>query len=516
MLTIKNLTIKDSKNHVFINNFNYSLGNNDKIGIIGEEGNGKSTFLKAIYHPSWMDSYMVMSGEIQSDIKQMGYLPQQLPQEWENFSVCEYLLKRTPEEEIPFERYNDLRNYEILCKELTIATTLLQSDQRMGTLSGGEKVKLQMMKLVVEPNELLLLDEPTNDLDIATLAWMEQFIQSSTIPIMFISHDRTLLQRAGNVFFHFEQLNKQSKCKASIYRGSYDEYMEQRAQRIGKETQIAQKEKQEYIQKKIRLNDQRNAVHDALNDTVRDPGKAALLKHKMKNIKSQEKRFEEEGYAKVDSVEEAIDLYFEEVKTHANKIILELMHDRVQVEERILLHDVNLVVKGKDKILFIGNNGCGKSMLMKKIYQQLFHREDITLGYMPQNYQDHMDMDSTPVQYLMEEGDREDITRCRELLGRMKFTSQEMLHQIQELSEGQKAKLYMLRFIKMGCDVLLLDEPTRNLSPLSSPIIIQMLQAYQGCIIAVSHDRSFISQMHATVFEIKQQTLQEVEPSKIF
>lgn len=508
MLTIKNITIKDLKNHIFIEDFNYSLGNEDKVGIIGEEGNGKSTFLKAIYDPTWIESYMVMSGEIQSDLNTIEYLPQMLPKQWGDFTVCDYLLKQTPQEEIPVERYNELFAYETLCKTLNIPRSLLQSDQTMDTLSGGEKVKIQMMKLAVAPNDLLLLDEPTNDLDIETLEWMEHFIKTSTIPIIFISHDRTLLQRAGNVFIHFEQLNKQTKCKATIFKGNYDDFVIQREQRLGKETQIAHKEKQDYMKKKIKLNDQKNAVHDALNDTVRNPGAAAQLKRKMSNIKSQEKRFDKESYAKVDSVEEGIDIFFEPMRTHSSKIILELNKVCIKVEDKILIKDITLTIKGKDKVIFIGNNGCGKSMLMKYIYQQLNNRLDIKLGYMPQQYVDHMDMKQTPLAYLMEEGDRDDVTLCRELMGRMKFTSEEMLHEIQDLSEGQKAKLYLLKFIKEKCDVLILDEPTRNLSPLSSPVVIQVLQNFEGCIIAVSHDRSYIHQMNAKVYEVKQKIIE--------
>ena len=503
MLTIKNLTIKDLKNHMFIENFNYSLGKEDKVGIIGEEGNGKSTFLKAIYNPFWIDSYMVMSGEIQSDIKQIGYLPQQLPKEWENFTVCEFLLKHTPEEEIPFERYNDLMKYEALCKELFIPHALLQGDQCMKTLSGGEKVKLQMMKLIIEPNEILLLDEPTNDLDIETLEWMENYINTVQIPVLFISHDRTLLHRCANTILHFEQLNKQTACQYTIYKGNYDDYVSQRNIKIKKDTQVAQKEKQEYMKHKIKLNDQRNAVHDALNDTVRNPGKAAILARKMKNIKANEKRFEKEGYAKVDSREDAIDIYFEAVEAHEQKRILLFENKQICIGDTLLIEHISLLIKGNEHVVFIGNNGCGKSVLMKEIYHELKEREDIKLGYMPQNYSEQMNLLMTPVEFLIQKGDREDITRCRELLGRMKFTSQEMLSSIQELSEGQKAKLYIVKFIKQSCNVLLLDEPTRNLSPLSSPVIISILQQFQGCIIAVSHDRSFIDEVGDHIYEIK-------------
>ena len=113
--------------------------------------------------------------------------------------------------------------------------------------------------------------------------------------------------------------------------------------------------------------------------------------------------------------------------------------------------------------------------------------------------------------FLLEACDRVDITRARELLGRMKFTREEMEHSVYQLSEGQKAKLYLLRFIKQGCNVLLLDEPTRNLSPLTSPVIRRILKDFPGCILAVSHDRLFIQEVFDSVLYVAQGELQVLE-----
>lgn len=503
MLTIKNITIKDSKNHVLLEDFTYSLGNFDKIGIIGEEGNGKSTLLKAIYNKELIEDYAVMSGEIITDIKHIGYFEQQLSSRWESAFVYEYILKENVEDSIAIEQYNDLQHYETLCKELRLSTTILHGEQKISSLSGGEKVKVQLLKLMGRKLNLLLLDEPTNDLDISTLIWLEEFIIHLNIPVLFISHDETLLNRAANVIVHIEQLNKKTKCRYTIYHGKYDDYASERQLKLGKEIQISRKEKMEYQKKKIKLNDIQNAVHDALNDCVRNPGQAALLAKKMKNIKSQEKRFDAEGYTKVDTVEEAIDVFFEEKTLHSDKVILDLPKRNIMVQDRLLIEDVELYVKGKDKIVFIGDNGCGKSILMKQLYELLRVRSDLCLGYMPQSYTDLFHPMDTPIQSLLIEGDRDDVTRARELLGRMKFTREEMEHCIEDLSEGQKAKLYILKFIKQGCNVLLLDEPTRNLSPLTSPVIRHIINEFDGCVIAVSHDRKFIEEVFPIGYEIK-------------
>lgn len=507
MLVFENLTIKDLKNHYFIEDFSYSLGNMERLAIIGEEGNGKSSLLKCIINRKAVEEYMAVNGKIMCDMEHIGYLPQQLPHIWDSVCICDYILKKEPEEELAVERYNELQEFNNLCGRLHLPSDLLLRDQTMGSLSGGEKVKLQILKLMKEPVELLLLDEPTNDLDIAALEWLESFLKSCALPIIFISHDVKLLENSATTILHLEQLNHQSKCRHTIFKGGYREYVETRKAQLDKAIQQARKEKQAYMKQMQKLNDVKNAVHDALNDTVRNPSQAALLKKKMQAIKAQEKRFEKESYAHVDSVEEGIQIFFENVALPVNKTILDMELDCLQVQERALLYDVKLFVKGKDKLILIGDNGTGKSMLLKEIYAQLWQRKDICLGYMPQDYQAKMDYEQTPIEFLAESKDRKDITRVRELLGAMKFTGEEMTHKIRELSEGQKAKLYFLRFIKLRCNVLLLDEPTRNLSPLSSPLIIELLDNFTGCIICVTHDRLLMERLHAMHYEIKDQRL---------
>ena len=144
---------------------------------------------------------------------------------------------------------------------------------------------------------------------------------------------------------------------------------------------------------------------------------------------------------------------------------------------------------------------------MKRLYEEIKLRDDLKVGYMPQAYAQCFQEHETPIQFLLEEGDQKDVTRARELLGRMKFTSDEMIHSLMELSEGQKAKVYLLRFIKTNCNVLLLDEPTRNLSPLTNPLLRQILKEFKGCILAVSHDRKFIEEVFTTRYQIVGQRL---------
>lgn len=509
MLILKHITIQDSKKHTLIEDLNYSLGNDDKVGIIGEEGNGKSTLLKAIYNRKLIEDYAAVSGIIDTDYKQTGYFEQQLSSTWEDAFLFEYLLKEHSKDEIQPEQYNDLQGMEALCAELGLKSDFLYGEQKIRTLSGGEKVKLRLLKLMMRKPDLLLLDEPTNDLDIHTLQWLEAFLVNLHIPVLFISHDETLLNRCATVILHLEQLNKKTQCRHTIYHGTYSAYVEQRLNRLQKEAHEASRQQREYRKKKQKLNDFMNAVHDAQNDTVRSPFYAAALKTKMKNLKAQEHRLEKEGFAHADSVEEAIDVYFEGDGFPKGRRILEYVQAALKINDRILLKEIHISLYGQQKKVIVGDNGSGKSLLMKQIYEKLRTVNDMKLGYMPQNYADAFLEQDTPVTFLQESGDARDVTRARELLGRMKFTREEMEHTVTQLSEGQKAKLYLLRFIKCGCNVLLLDEPTRNLSPLSAPVVRRILKDYTGCILAVSHDRLFIREVFDHVLLIEQGRLHE-------
>ncbi len=160
--------------------------------------------------------------------------------------------------------------------------------------------------------------------------------------------------------------------------------------------------------------------------------------------------------------------------------------------------------------MIIGRNGSGKTTLFNKIYENLKNRENIKLGYMPQNYSLSLPMNNTALEYLSSSLSKEDITRARTLMGSMKFTSEEATSKIKELSDGQKTKLILLKLILTDSNVLLLDEPTRNLSPLSNPVIREVLKEYKGTIISVSHDRKYITDVCDTVYNLTKDGLKKV------
>ena len=159
----------------------------------------------------------------------------------------------------------------------------------------------------------------------------------------------------------------------------------------------------------------------------------------------------------------------------------------------------------------IGRNGAGKTTLLRKIADELLNRRDIKAEYMPQNYEDMLDLDVTPVDFLNQSGDKEESTRIRTYLGSLKYTPDEMEHPIRELSGGQKAKVLLLKMSLSGANVLILDEPTRNFSPLSGPVIRKMIKDFKGAVISISHDRKYIDEVCDTRYEMNTNGLKKLD-----
>ena len=176
-----------------------------------------------------------------------------------------------------------------------------------------------------------------------------------------------------------------------------------------------------------------------------------------------------------------------------------------------LLEGLSFDIQEGERVAILGRNGCGKTTLLRKIAEEVLVRKDIKASYMPQNYEELLNFDLTPVEFLSETGDKEEISRIRTYLGSMKYTPDEMLHKIADLSGGQKAKLLLLKMSMSGSDVLILDEPTRNFSPLSGPVIRNMLQGFGGTILTISHDRKYIKEVVDTVYELTENGLRLFE-----
>ena len=500
MLVIKNLSLTMSKDlRLLLEDFNFSLQEGMKVAVIGEEGNGKSTLFRAIVEPETLQGYLEIEGEIIKAGEIIGYLPQILPDSILEQSTLDYFNTTIDWEHFDYAHYYDL------LRDVGFPENQINESIRVRDLSGGEKIKFQLLCIMMKQPTVLLLDEPSNDLDLESVRWLEHFILQTKVPLMFISHDEVLLERCANTIIHLEQLMRKHKPKYTIARLGYGDYVENRDELILKQTQLAQKEKEEYQAKMERYRQIYQRVHHEQQKVSRqDPGTAKNLKDKMHTVKSMGKRFEreKEQLTKRPDVEDSINVRFEHsIRLPRSKVILELDLKTLEVEGLILSRNVQLRVLGTDKICIVGPNGSGKTTLLRHMLNEL---EELNLpyGYMPQDYSERMDPRKNAIEFLTKSGTAEEHTTIRTYLGSMNFTSEEMFHPTKELSGGQRAKLYFSKMILDQAQVLILDEPTRNLSPLSGPEIRAALKGFGGSIIAVSHDRRFISEVFDQVFRL--------------
>ena len=510
MLQIKDLTITHRKDlRIILDKFNMVLNDGDKAVIIGEEGNGKSTLMKWIYDPEIVDDYAECEGTRVASGEVLGYLPQELPEKDKDKTVYEYF------SEAQFFFDQSPRELTEMAKEFQVPAEFFYSDQKMGSLSGGEKVKAQLMRLLIDKPTVLLLDEPSNDIDISTLELLEKLINGWKHIVLYISHDETLIENTANVVIHIEQIMRKTKSRYTIAKDSYRNYIERRADSFERQEQQAQNDRRE---KKIRDEKFRRIMQsvDSAQTNISKGDRdmiARLLKKKMHTVKSMEKRFEREDENMTERPEQEEAIFFklggDGANMPAGKNVIEYSLDELRTpdDSKVLARDIFLRVRGPERICIVGTNGAGKTTLLKKMAQELLGRTDIRAQYMPQNYEELLDLDVTPVEFLDDTGDKETRTRIRTYLGSLKYTADEMDHPIRELSGGQKAKVLLLKMSLSDANVLILDEPTRNFSPLSGPVIRKMIASFPGAVISISHDRKYIDEVCTKIYTLDEKGL---------
>ena len=526
MLIISNLTIVLKKDlRTLIKDFSFTLNKDDKVGIIGEEGNGKSSLLKAIYNKEEASKYLEISGDIFIKDERIGYLPQVIKEDNLNLSLNELLNKELDCSSLDYKKY-----YQYIDKFNIDEDKLLSNKIKVKSLSGGERIKLFLfIELMKEPS-ILLLDEPSNDLDLSSLNLLEDLIKNIDIPVIFISHDESLLSRCANKIIHIESLKSKSDPRVVIKNLNYEDYSSTREEFINKNIKEYNKDKENFNKKIEKYNKVYQSVNYALNSVSRsNPSVAKNLKDKMYSIKSMEKRYlkEKENLTKKYEVEEGINLKFdnitnnEDIKGNSSnskinylidpsKIVLDFTLDKLKINDEVILVDkpLSLFIKGSKKIVIIGRNGIGKSTLLKLIYHRLSKNDSFNIGYMSQNYEDELLNYMSPLDYLSKELNattKEELTKIQTYLGSLKFTYEEMNRCISSLSGGEKAKIFFAKLILKKVNIMLLDEPTRNISPLSNKSFINSIKDYKGVIIGVSHDRNFIYQVFDEIYELNKE-----------
>lgn len=489
-----------------LEDFSYTVRPGERTVLIGEEGNGKSSLLKYFYDPALVEGYMDVQGKRIVQGERLAYLPQSVSDQDRRKSVYEFFLEE------PGFVQADPRELSRLALAMGLPVDFWYGDQAFGSLSGGEQVKAQLARIRLMAPTISLLDEPSNNLDLEVLKWLEKEILEMPGAVLFVSHDEQLIRHTADGIIHIELLNRKTASRVHVEHVPYGQYLEHRAQRLANETAKALSDKKRDEMHAEKLNRIESSVHYDLNHVSRqDPHTGQLLKKKMHTVKAMEKRFEKERASStpMPQTEEAIVTALDQGYIPAGRRVLSLhLEELKNPAGAVLAAPVDLEIYGPQKIAIIGRNGAGKSTLLHQI-RDMLAKTDLRVGYMPQNYEEVLPMDKTPVAFLAPAGDRDSITRARAWLGAMRYTSEEMIHAVRELSGGQQGKLLFLKMALDGDDVLLLDEPTRNFSPLSQPVIDEALAAFHGCLLSISHDRVYLAKVPDRILELTRQGLAE-------
>ncbi|MDO4544022.1 MAG: ATP-binding cassette domain-containing protein [Clostridia bacterium] len=501
MIQVRKLSITQHINgRSLTRELSFTLNDGEKAVIIGEEGNGKSTLLRCIFNPSLIDAYADVTGDILLNRSKMGYLPQELPHEYRSLAISEYL-------EVGGA---DIPRLNRILEQFGLDESIRLENRLMGTLSGGEKVKLQIARLLLDESDVLLLDEPTNDIDLQTLMWLEDFLNESPQAVLYVSHDETLIEKTAEMVIHLEQLHTKKECRHTVAHVPYRVYMDERTSAFERQAAIARKEKEQFDARMARYQRIFERVqHEQRTISRGDPSGGRLLKKKMHSVKAMGARFEKEKekLTKLPIMEQPIFITFKPGGIPKTKTVVDIELPELKIGDRLLSKDIKLLVRGGEHVGIFGDNGVGKTTLLRLIDSEIAKKGQLKTFYMPQDYLEKLPLDVSAVEFLAPLGSKEQVTQARTYLGSLKFTRDEMTSPIARLSGGQRAKLYFLNMALSDYQVLVLDEPTRNFSPLSNPVIRKVLRDFDGTIISISHDRKYLFEVCDSLYRLTREGL---------
>jgi ATP-binding cassette subfamily F protein 3 len=512
MIIIQNLT-KKFGNRVIIDDFSYHFPKNTKIGVIGANGAGKTTFLNLITSIDEFDSGSII---VPKDCI-LGYLPQSPCENPKNTILEECISGHTKlcaleeklhaslkkmEENYSEEIYSE---YEKIEKEFADNDGYALESEAKGILvglgfensqfedsplilSGGWRMRLELAKLLINEPNFLILDEPTNHLDLPSLTWLEQYLKSFRGTLLFVSHDRDFLNNIADQIIHI------SKGNINIYNGNFDDFLEQREAN----TELARKQ-MESIKKK----------QDHLQEFVdRFRSKASKAKQAQSKLKMIERLKKMEERIDVEDSEKR-PTFKMEVERQSGKIVLEIKNGTIGYGDLALNEGIDLRVIRGNKIAVIGANGIGKTTLLKTIVGeiQLLSGEmaignNVKIGYYAQSQLDTLDPNLDALTNVLNLAKDISHQQARAILGCLLITKNEVKKQVQILSGGEKSKVAIAALLAQKNNFLILDEPTNHLDMSSAEALSMALSEYEGTVIVVSHNRSFISSFATHIFKM--------------
>ena len=513
LLSVSGVTVEYGTD-VVLNNINFSINEGDRLGIVGVNGAGKSTLAKIIagtFTPSAGSVYIAKD-------KTVSMLAQNAMLESENTVLAE-MLDAFPEivaaerrlGELSASIENHIGGNEAIEKYATLTedfrkmggyeyrsrtkSTLARFgfgedslDKTIHKLSGGERTRLALVKLLLREPDLLILDEPTNHLDMETLAWLEEHLRSYKKTLILISHDRYFLDRAANKILDIEH------TEATIYNGNYSAYAAQKA------------EQRKALAKKHELQQKEISRIEAIIDQQRRWGQA----HNFITIKSKQKQIEhleKDSVSAPKNLPKNISLRFSEARESGSDVLFAENISK-SYGERKILSDISFEVKKRDRIMIVGPNGCGKSTLVRILggldedYSGVLRfGYNVIPGYYDQEQQT-LDNDSTVLEEVCRAHDKLTMPVVRSALASFLFFAEDMDKKVSVLSGGERARLMLCKMILSQINLLILDEPTNHLDIGSREALEDALMQFSGTIIAVSHDRYFVRKLSSKIFDM--------------
>lgn len=523
VLSCNNLT-KSYIVDTVIEDISFTVEDGDKIGVLGLNGSGKTTLFNILAGDIHQDKGEIF---IQKDLV-LGYLRQHVKIDSQNtiyeecLMVFEHLIGmeknlRNLEKEIAelgvegdsdrlaslmnryanlTEEFQEKNGYgfksEIRGTLIGLGFTVEDFDKEVNILSGGQKSRLSLAKLLLEKPDLLLLDEPTNHLDIDAIGWLEKFLKDYKGAVLIISHDRYFLDNVVNRIFYLE--NKTIK----VYNTNYSRFMEQRKKdlevlkRQYEDQQKEIKRQEEIIARFMNYGDSRYIKQAQSRQRLLDKMK---LIDKPMNSKKSRLRFEP--------------------KIKSGRDVLSVDNIKKAFDDFVLLEDISFDIYRGERVGLIGPNGIGKTTLFKIVLGEVGYDEgDITLGrnvitgYFDQEM-GNLNLDKTVIDEIWDEYPKLNYYEIRTILSQFMFVGDDIFREVSDLSGGEKGRLSLLKLMLSNANFLLMDEPTNHLDIDSKEVLEDAILNYEGTLFVISHDRYFLNRVTDKILELTPEGLKE-------
>lgn len=495
---------------VLFENISFNIEEGDKIGVIGVNGTGKSTLLKMIAAGESGGGKLTIPGGVV-----MEYLPQDPPFEpdatvleqiFKGDSPLMVLLRRyeTAVEAVAAEPENDRLQKQLLelqqemdnkyawqleseAKAVLTQLGIIDLQQKMGELSGGQRKRVALAGVLVRPSDLLILDEPTNHMDNATVAWLEQQLLKRKGALLMVTHDRYFFDRVVNRTLEIDN----GKCY--LYTGNYSLFLEKREERRIAEASAAQKLRNIYRRELAWISRGAEARRTKKKDRVE---RFAQIEAEVKNVQTE------------------ASLEMSSVSSRLGKTVIELENVGMVYNGLDYIKDFSYILLRNDRVGIVGPNGAGKSTLMDIIAGRLAPTsgsitvgQTVKIGYFSQ-HSEFSDSSQKVLEYIKEANnyiETADGSRisAAQMLERFLFPPELQWVPVNKLSGGEKRRLYLLRVLMTAPNVLLLDEPTNDLDIPTLSVLEDYLDSFAGAVIAVSHDRYFLDRFANKIFALQ-------------